>query len=176
VRRLFAEQLLRLFADIRLLRFAEKCGVHASELCANRSGTIDKDHKRNKGPLTGGPLQILQCLRTTGLSNGERRIVGFDEFGNVAVLIDGRFNDLKSLGLQIFCDATQDLSGFLAVRSSGENEYQAQYFAVITAHQQILAVGKVNHELRRLPRKLSRECGAGEECQGEQYFQTHHEI
>lgn len=112
-------------------------------------------------------MQVLQCIQPPRLSNGKRRIVGLDEIGNITVLIHGSYSDFKSFGLQILCYATQDLSGFLAVRSSGQDERQAQYFAAVTAHQELLAVGKLDHEFRRLPGNLSGECGAGEQCQHE---------
>ncbi len=172
----FIEQLLSLLANVLLLAVVEELSVGPGVLCANHSFTINEDHERNQRPLVGRPLQILQSTQAPGRPNGKRRIVSLNEIGNVRVLIHRPFSHLKSFGLQILGYATQDLSGLLAVRSSGEDEYQAQNFALVTAHQQLLAVGELDGKLGRLPGNLSRECRAREQCQREKYLQAHLEI
>ena len=48
-----------------------------------------------------------------------------DEIGDVRILVDAAFHYFETSRTQIVLYATQNLSGFLAVRSSGEDERQA---------------------------------------------------
>ena len=55
---------------------------------------------------------------------GAHREVGvkpLDEAGYIRVVVHRAFHNLEPLRTKIFFNATQDLSGFLAVRSSGED-------------------------------------------------------
>jgi hypothetical protein len=81
-------------------------------------------------------------------------------------LVDGRFEHLKTFRLQLVFNATQDLSGFLAVRSSGEYKHQAKDFAAIFAHVQRLSTGELDHEIRGWPWDSLSACRqAGQERQ-----------
>ena len=80
-----------------------------------------------------------------------------DEIGNVRILVDGAFHDFKTTRTQIGLDATQNLSGFLAVRSSEDDEGQTDHLPAQTAQQELLAIGQLDHELGGLARNLLRE-------------------
>ena len=93
---------------------------------------------------------------------------------NVRVLVNRRFHHGETFGPQILFNATQDLSGFLAVRSSGEDKDQTQHFALVLADEKLLAALKRDDELWRFARDL--DGGGGNGGKGEYQNRATHEI
>src|SRR5262249_15946796 len=62
--------------------------------------------------------------------------------------------------------ATQNLSGRLAVRSSSEDEHQAQHFTPILTDRSVSTVRKIDREIGRFARKVG--CRRGHQCQDSQ--------
>jgi len=66
-----------------------------------------------------------------------------DELLDVGVGIDGAFQYFETFWSKLLLKATQNLSGFLAMRSSGEDESQAQNFATVAGDERLFAVGEL---------------------------------
>lgn len=137
---LLAQQFLGLGPKMGVLIIIEELLVQAGVLRANHALAIDENHQWNQGPLALRPLQILERPRSAGRPYREERIEALDEAGDVGILVNCSLYHLKTPGPQILFDATQDLSGFLAVGSSSENKGEAQDLAAIVAYADLLAV------------------------------------
>ena len=99
----------------------------------------------------------MQILGRNFIIDFAQRPLGSEFLGKldrIGLLINGGFQDSKSLGLQLRIKSTQNLSGELAVRSSSENQHQAQYLASVLADQSFLAVRQRNGKFRRFPGDL----------------------
>ena len=157
LQRFLAQQLVR-------LRFIQDF-IRAYVLSANGSGAVDENHVRHKGqPLCGVELHVLDRVLLVGLSHWEGRIEALNEIRDVGIVIERAGHDGKSLGTQFLLNATQDLSGFLAVRSSGENEQEAHYFAAVAAEEHLFSVGRLDGEFRRFARNLRGEGAGRQQC------------
>src|ERR1700680_1035784 len=148
----FSEELLGLRANVLVhLLLIEEVGIGAAVLRANDPLAVHEHHQWNQWALVGRPFQVLQRSPRVRGSDREGRLVLRDKSRNVGILVDGRFEHLKTLRLQLVFNATQDLSGFLAVRSSGQYKDQAKDLAAIVAHLQRLSTGELEHEIRGWP-------------------------
>ena len=136
----------------------EEIAIAAGELRSNFALTVDQEHKRNERPHHGAELHVTERRHVVRRPDRERRVELTNESGDIGVGIDRRLDYFQSSRRQVFVNATQNLSGFLAVRSSGEDEDQAQDLASILAHQKLLATLQLHDELGRFPRKV----GSGE--------------
>jgi hypothetical protein len=99
-----------------------------------------------------------------------------DEERQVGVRIERAFQDFKPFWPELLLNATQNLSGFLAVRSSGEDERQAQDFAPVAAHLRLFAIRELDGEFRRFAWNIGGEGMSGHECQREYCLRTHSEF
>jgi hypothetical protein len=160
-------------ANVLLLLIVEELRVRSRVLRANHSLLINEHDERNERPLRARPLQVVKRGESAGPAHRKRRVELFDERRNVGILINRCFQDLKAFWAEFLLNATQDLSGFLAVRSSGENEYEAQYLASVLTHQRLRSVRQLHDELRRFARNLRRYSTSQGRCQQKQVSKTH---
>ena len=167
------QQLGYLGANVLLLLIVEELRVRSRVLRANHSLLIDKHYERNERPLRARPLQIIQGGKSTSPAHRKWRVVLFDERWKVGILIDRRFQDLKAFWAEFLLNATQDLSGFLTVWSSGENKHQAQHLASVLTHQRLRSVRKLHDELRRFARNLRGYSASQGHCQQKHVSKTH---
>src|SRR5579883_1964302 len=168
-----SQQLLSELANMLVLQIVvEKFLVLARILRPNHALTVDENHQRNQRALVGRPLEIFQRSFPARGAYGERRLEALDEPRQVRVLVHRCLYYRKAFRTEVLLNATQDLSGFLAVRSGGQNEDQAQYLAPVLAHQQLLVLAYIDDELGRFARNLDCEQGCRYQCQ-DQYRSIH---
>ncbi len=114
-----------------LCRVAE---ISAGELGANYSLAIDERDVGHERPDYRAELHEFHGGQLVHFSNWKGRLELPEERWNVGVRIDGAFQYFETFWSQLFLKATQNLSGFLAVRSRGEDECQAQHLALVAGH------------------------------------------
>ena len=85
-----------------------------------------------------------------------------DELRNVGLGVDGRLQHFEAFWSKLILEATQNLSGFLAVRSSAEDEGHAQHFAAVAGDQRLFAVRKLDGEFGCFAWDVGGESGAQE--------------
>jgi hypothetical protein len=90
-----------------------------------------------------------------------------DEERKVGVRIKRSFQDFKPFWPELLLNATQNLSGFLAVRSSGEDEREAQNLAAVAADLRLCAVRELDGEFRRFTWNVRGESEPGQERERE---------
>ena len=73
---------------------------------------------------------------------------------NLGILVNCRFNHLESLLAQLILKATQNLSGVLAVRSSGEDKYQRDNLAPVLAEVDLATTWHVDADVGSGPWNL----------------------
>jgi hypothetical protein len=121
-------------------------------------------------------LHILQSAHSTGGPHWKGSTVFLDKARDVGIIIHRSLDHGKAFRPQILFNATQDLSGSLAVWSSSENENQAQDLALVIAHFGLLAACELNDEVRGLPRNLSCKGKSYQRGQRNDYFRAHDEL
>ena len=107
-------------------------------------------------------LQIFLDGFTRRETHGEVYAVVPDELRDqlLRVGIKGYTKYLETLSAVIFLDAAQNLSGVLAVWSSGVHECEQHYFSGVLAQQNLLAIVHTDDKLARGPRHfLGERCG-----------------
>jgi hypothetical protein len=141
--------------------------ISAGELVANHSFAINEGDVGDEGAHYRADLHEFQGGQLVYFADWKSRLELADERRNVGVGIEGAFQYLKTFGAKLFYKATQNLSGFLAVRSTGEDECQAQHLALVAGHQHLFAIRKVHGKLGRLAWKVGGEGGAEKRQRGE---------
>jgi hypothetical protein len=82
----------------------------------------------------------------------------------IGIGVNRAFQNFETLWSELLLDATQNLSGFLAVRSGGEDQRQAQDFASVARYQRLFAIRELHGKFGRFSWKFGGRGGA-EECQ-----------
>jgi hypothetical protein len=143
------------------LRFVGKLGT--GQLRANHALPIDErdvrherwtDHQAKLHEFHRGDLVRFPDWKGWLELRDELRDVGFG--------VDGRFQHFEALWSKLVLEATQNLSGFLAVWSSAEDESHAQHFTAVARDQRLFAIRKLDGELGRFAWDVGGESGAQE--------------
>ncbi len=124
------------------MRFVGK--ISAGELRANHPLAIDEGDVGNEGWTDHrADLHEVERVELAGHSYWKGWLELCDELLDVGVGIDGAFQYFETFWSKLLLKATQNLSGFLAMRSSGEDESQAQNFATVAGDERLFAVGEL---------------------------------
>lgn len=124
------------------MRFVGK--ISAGELRANHPLAIDEGDVGNEGWTDHrADLHEVERVELAGHSYWKGWLELRDELLDVGVGIDGAFQYFETFWSKLLLKATQNLSGFLAMRSSGEDESQAQNFATVAGDERLFAVGEL---------------------------------
>jgi hypothetical protein len=141
--------------------------ISAGELGANHSFAIKERDVGHECPDYRANLHEFQGGQLIHFANWKGRLELADEGWNVGVRIEGAFQYLEAFGSKLLFKATQNLSGFLAVRSSGEDERQAQHLALVAGHQRLFAIRQVHRKFRGWAWNVGGEGGGEERQRGE---------
>jgi hypothetical protein len=96
-----------------------------------------------------------------------------DKENKIGICIERPLQNIEAFWPEFLLNATQNLSGFLAVRSSGEDERQAQDFAAVARDQRLFAIRELHGKLGCFSRKFGGEGGAGKKRQRKECFRAH---
>ena len=117
--------------------------ISAGELRANHALAIDERDVGHKGAgLTGLICMNSMAASWSAFPTGK---VGWNCRMNAGMFASGLrapSSTSKPFGPSRLLNATQNLSGFLAVRSSSEDERQTQHFAAVAGDQRLSAIRK----------------------------------
>lgn len=130
----------------------EELALCAGVLITYIALAVDHNEIRHVGLFGRTHLKIVACLHGIGDSDRERRLENHVERGYIGARIDRGFNDLKSFGAKFRLNATQDLSGFLAMRSRGKDERQTDDLPVVRADVHSSPIGKRDRNIGGLAR------------------------
>src|SRR3984957_3626006 len=150
----FVQQLLRFIAHVLLLLIVKERFIRARVLRANHAAAIDEDEKRNHCDLLSWPLYVVPGGNYARRANRKRHLELRNERGDVRLIIQRRFHYLQTLRRKLRVNDVPQLRGLLAVRATGKDKGEAQNFAAIIAHFDLLAVAELNGKIRRLARNL----------------------
>ena len=114
-------------------------------------------------------LQVILHGFSRGKSHGKIYAVIFYEIRHqlLSVGIECDAENLEALWAIIFLNAAQNLSGVLAVWSSGEHEREQHYFAGILTEQHLAAAVHADGKLGGGPRHLLSESYSGDKPKAE---------
>jgi hypothetical protein len=155
------DQVFGNFAENVFLCFVGELAT--GQLLANHALAIDErdvryerwtDHQAKLHECHGGELVRFSHWKGWLELSDELRDVGFG--------VDRRFQHFEAFGSKLVFEATQNLSGFLAVRSSAENEGHAQHFAAVAGDQRLFPVRKLDGEFGCFAWDVGGESGAQE--------------
>jgi hypothetical protein len=135
-------------------------------LHANHSFAIDERDVGHEGTDHETELHEVHGVHLGGNSDGKGRLKLPDEEGKVGFGIDGRFQNFETFWSKLPLNATQNLSGFLAMRSSGEDESQAQNFAAVAGDKRLFIVRELYAKFGRFAWKVGGKGGAEERKRG----------
>lgn len=139
--------------------------VAAGELRSNVPRAIDEgDVGYERWTDHQADLHEVERVELAGRSYWKGWLKLCDELRDIGLGIDGPFEYLETFWSKLLFEATQNLSGFLAVWSSGEDECQAQNFAAVAGDQRLFAVGELDGKFGRFSGNVGGESG-GEERQ-----------
>jgi hypothetical protein len=161
----FAYQLFGYIAKSLLLCRVAK--ISAGELVANHSLAInegDVGHERSDYRTNLHEFHGRQLIH---LAYWKGRLELPDERRDIGVGIEGAFQHFETFGSKLLFNATQNLSGFLAVRSTGEDKRQAEHLAFVAGHQHLFAIRKLHGNFGRLAWNVGGEGGTEERKRGE---------
>ena len=137
------------------------------QLPANHALPIDeRDVRHERGADHQAELHKCHRGELVRFSNWKGWLELRDELRDIGLGVDGRFQHFEAFGSKLVFEATQNLSGFLAVRSSAENEGHAQHFAAVAGDQRLFAIRKLNGEFGCLAWDVGGESGAYEGQRG----------
>jgi hypothetical protein len=134
--------------------------IPASKLSANDPLAIDERDVGHESTDHRTDLHEIQRVQLVRHAHRKRRQELALEELKIGLGIEGAFQNFEAFWSKILLNATQNLSGFLAMRSSGEDEGQAQNFAAIARNQRLSAVRKLHGQFGRLAWNVSGEGGA----------------
>jgi hypothetical protein len=157
----FSDQVFGNLAENLFLRFVGKLGT--GQLPANHALPIDEsDVRHERGTDHQAELHEFHRGNLVCLSHWKWRLELQDELRDIGLGIDCRFQYFEARWSKLLLEATQNLSGFLAVRSSAEDEGHAQHFAAVAGDQRRFAVRKLDSEFGCLAWDVGGESGAQE--------------
>jgi len=136
--------------------------ITARELSANDPLAIDERDVGHESTDHRTDLHEVQRVQLVRHSHRKGRLKLLDEEREIRVGIEGALHNFEAFWSEILLNATQNLSGFLAVRSTGEDEGHAQNFTAITGNQRLFPVRELHAKFGRLSWNVGREGGAEE--------------
>lgn len=171
---MFIEKFLGIFTENFVQRLVGN--IPAGQLRANDALAIDeRDVGNERWTDHQAELHEVERVELAGNSYWKGRLKLLDEERDVGVGIDRPFQYFEAFWSKLLLKATQNLSGFLAVRSSGEDESQAQDFAAVAGDQRRFAVRKFDGKFGRFSRNVGGE-NSGYERERGQNLHVHGEF
>ena len=144
--------------------------ISAGELRTNGPLAIDEGDVGNEGWTDHqADLHEVERVELAGHSYWKGWLELRDELLDVGVGIDGAFQYFETFWSKLFLKATQNLSGFLAMRSSGEDESQAQNFAAVAGDQRLFTVRELYAKFGRFAGNVGGEDRPGQERERGQF-------
>jgi len=132
-----------------LFGFVEEFLIRTRILGPDDPLAVNEEHVGHKVALERIELQVFDDGLIVGFAERPFCTVFRGKLDRIGAFVYRAFQDSKALRLKFRIEATQNLSGELAMRSSAENQQHTEHLAAVLAHQGLVAVGERDGKFRR---------------------------